>query len=125
MNLERSLTASTPIGGHFVQGHVDATGRIATLQPDGDALRVVIAAPSSVLQFVVEKGYIAIDGVSLTVVRVDEGQGGWGEVEVMLIQYTQSKITLPRKRVGDLVNLEGDILGKHIVAFLHKTRSRL
>ena len=133
VNLERSVTPSTPLGGHFVQGHVDATGRISRLEKDGDALRVVVAAPQSVLQFVVEKGYIAVDGVSLTVVRVDEGKGeagtgeggAWGELEVMLIQYTQAKITLPRKRVGDLVNLEGDILGKHIVAFLHKQRSRL
>ena len=90
-------------------------------------------------QYVVEKGYIAIDGTSLTVVRVEEGKGDagsggdgeaqWGEVEVMLIQYTQGKVTLPKKRVGDAVNLEADIMGKQIVAYLSKysaaIRSRL
>ncbi len=117
VNLERSLTPTSRVGGHYVQGHVDGVGRVRLMQADGDALRVVVACPAAVLQYVVEKGYIAIDGTSLTVTRVDEQQG---ELEVMLIQYTQNKITLPKKQVGEGVNLEADIMGKQIVAYLQK-----
>ncbi|MCJ1296938.1 Riboflavin synthase alpha chain [Xylographa carneopallida] len=117
VNLERSMTANTRIGGHYVQGHVDGVGQVRLSQRDGDALRVVVACSGAVLQYVVEKGYIAIDGTSLTVTRVDERLG---ELEVMLIQYTQSKITLPRRKVGEGVNLEADIMGKQIVAYLQK-----
>ena len=117
VNLERSLTAGSRMGGHYVQGHVDGVGRVAVMERDGDALRVVIACSLVILQYVVEKGYIAIDGTSLTVTRVDEQKG---ELEVMLIQYTQSKITLPKKQVGEGVNLEADIMGKQIVAYLQK-----
>ena len=117
VNLERSLTPTTRVGGHYVQGHVDGVGHVKALHKDGDALRVVVACQHSILQYVVEKGYIAIDGTSLTVTRVDEQQG---ELEVMLIQYTQNKITLPRKQVGEGVNLEADIMGKQIVAYLQK-----
>ena len=119
VNLERSLTPTSRVGGHYVQGHVDGVGRVRVLQKDGDALRVVIACGGEILQYVVEKGYIAIDGTSLTVTRVDEQRG---ELEVMLIQYTQSKITLPKKQLGEGVNLEADIMGKQIVAYLAKVQ---
>ena len=117
VNLERSLTPTSRVGGHYVQGHVDGVGRVKVMQKDGDAMRVAIDCPASILQYVVEKGYIAIDGTSLTVTRVDEQQG---ELEVMLIQYTQGKITLPKKQLGEGVNLEADIMGKQIVAYLQK-----
>ena len=122
VNLERSLTPTSHIGGHFVQGHVDCTGELTIVQADGDALRVVVRAPASLLQYVVEKGYIAIDGASLTVVRVEEGKqaGGEGELEVMLIQYTQQRVTLARKQSGQRVNLEADVMGKQIVAYLDR-----
>lgn len=123
VNLERSLTASSHIGGHYVQGHVDGFGVIELIQVDKDALRVVISAPANILKYIVEKGYIAIDGISLTVVAVNEGNNNnnnnsshdnnsrepslpSGCFEVMLIQYTQQKVTLSKKKKGQIVNLE-------------------
>ncbi len=109
VNLERSLLPSTRIGGHFVQGHVDGTGKIKTLRPDHDALWLTIETDPALMRYIVTKGYIAIDGTSLTV--VDTG-ANW--FNVTLIDYTQSKIILPGKKLGALVNLEVDILAKYV-----------
>lgn len=109
VNLERSLLPTTRLGGHFVQGHVDATGVIKSFRPDKDALWLTIETDPALMRYIVTKGYIAIDGTSLTV--VDTG-ANW--FNVTLINYTQSKIILPRKKPRDRVNLEVDILAKYI-----------
>jgi len=109
VNLERSLLPSTRIGGHFVQGHVDGTGKIKALRPDRDALWLTIETDPALMRYIVTKGYIAIDGTSLTI--VDTG-ANW--FNVTLIDYTQSKIILPGKKPGALVNLEVDILAKYV-----------
>ncbi len=109
VNLERSVTPTTRMGGHFVQGHVDGTGTITAFRPDRDALWVTISVDAGLARYIVTKGYIAIDGTSLTVVDV-----GADWFNVTLINYTQEKIIIPRKNVGDLVNLEVDILAKYV-----------
>ncbi|CAN6361192.1 unnamed protein product [Urochloa humidicola] len=115
VNLERALTPSSRMGGHFVQGHVDGTGEIAALRPDGDSLWVTVRAPPEILRLLVPKGFVAVDGTSLTVVSVDD-EGGW--FDFMLVRYTQENIVLPKKKVGDKVNLEADILGKYVEKLL-------
>jgi len=109
VNLERSVTPTTRMGGHFVQGHVDATGRVQEKRVDADALWVSVNAPSSVMRYVVSKGYISLDGTSLTVVDVGED---W--FNVTLVAYTQQHIVLPSKSVGDAINIEVDVLGKYV-----------
>jgi riboflavin synthase len=109
VNLERSLTPSSRLGGHFVQGHVDGTGTISHLRPEADALWLTITADSDLLRYVVNKGYIALDGVSLTVVTANASS-----FTVQLVAYTQVQVTLPHKKVGDLLNIEVDVLGKYV-----------
>ena len=109
VNLERSLLPTTRLGGHFVQGHVDATGVIKSFRPDNDALWLTVETNAALMRYIVSKGYVAIDGTSLTV--VDTGPDWFN---VTLVNYTQSKIILPRKKPGDRVNLEVDILAKYI-----------
>ncbi|MBI2866411.1 MAG: riboflavin synthase, partial [Chloroflexi bacterium] len=109
VNLERALAAGGRFGGHFVQGHVDATGRVVSVVPEGEATLVRIQAPPSVMRYVVEKGFIAMDGVSLTVVDRDETS-----FRVSLVRYTQEGTTLGQLRPGKTVNLEVDILAKYV-----------
>ncbi len=109
VNLERALTLSTRLGGHLVAGHVDATGRIVERREDDTALWLKVEAPSSVLRYVVEKGSIAIDGVSLTVARVDGHS-----FSVSLIPHTQGATTLHKRRIGERVNLENDMIVKYV-----------
>lgn len=117
VNLERSITVETRLGGHVVQGHVDCTGIISALNVDKDMLVVTIHIDKrSDFAYIVEKGYITIDGTSLTVTHIDLNNLTFS---VMLIQYTQSKIILSKKKVGDLVNLEFDILGKYFVNYMN------
>ena len=107
VNLESSLRVGDRLGGHVVQGHVDAVGRVRSVVPDGDGRRVWVDAPASVLGSTIEKGSIAVDGVSLTVAAFDE-EG----FEVALIPHTLAVTTLGRLEPGDEVNLEADVLGK-------------
>lgn len=109
VNLERSVTPSTRMGGHFVQGHVDTTGRIKEFRTDKDALWVSIEVPEALMRYIVHKGYITLDGTSLTVVDVGED---W--FNVTLVAYTQQHIVMPKKQVGDKVNVEVDVLGKYV-----------
>jgi len=109
VNLERSVLPTTRLGGHFVQGHVDATGVVKSFRPDRDALWLTVETDPALMRYVVAKGYVAIDGTSLTV--VDTGPDWFN---VTLIDYTQAKIILPLKKPGDRVNLEVDILAKYI-----------
>jgi len=115
VNLERSLAANGRIGGHFVQGHVDGTGVVRAFRPEGDSLWVTVAAEPALLRYIVPKGYIAVDGASLTVVDVLADA-----FTFMLIAYTQRHITLPRKPVGSRVNLEVDALAKYAEKFIQE-----
>ena len=111
VNLERAVRASTRMGGHFVQGHVDSIATITKMEPDGNAVTVRLAPRSpEVLRYVVHKGFIALDGTSLTITKVDDAEGWW---EVMLIAYTQERVVLAAKKVGDTVNVEVDVLAKY------------
>lgn len=104
------------MGGHFVQGHVDTIATILSITPDGNALTFrVQPRDSDVLKYIVEKGYVALDGTSLTITKVvDESENHNGWWEVMLIAYTQEKIVMTQKKVGDAVNVEVDMLGKYV-----------
>ncbi|MEE8554832.1 MAG: riboflavin synthase, partial [bacterium] len=113
VNLERSLPASGRIGGHFVQGHVDGTGVLAERQTDGDSLRMAVQAPPEVLRYLVPKGYVAVDGTSLTVIDVLADR-----FTFMLVAYTQAHILLPGLPLGARVNLEVDVLAKYAEKFL-------
>ena len=109
VNLERAMAANGRFGGHIVAGHVDGTGTIERLRRDGNAVWYDFSAPPGVLRYVVEKGSIAIDGVSLTVARVS-GRG----FSISAIPHTLANTALQYKRAGDTVNLETDIIGKYV-----------
>jgi riboflavin synthase len=109
VNLERALRVGDALGGHFVTGHVDCTGTIEDLSQQGEWLMVRFGYPTEFEELLVPKGSIAVDGVSLTVVDVQPGN-----FSVMLIPHTRDNTTLGRKRPGSLVNLEFDLLAKHV-----------
>ncbi|KOS20387.1 Riboflavin synthase [Escovopsis weberi] len=111
VNLERAVRADTRMGGHFVQGHVDTTAEILSVTPDGNALTFRFQPQKrEFLRYIVYKGYVAVDGTSLTVTRVDDGEGWW---EIMLIAYSQERVVLAQKQKGDSINLEVDIMAKY------------
>jgi riboflavin synthase len=109
VNLERPLRADSRLGGHFVQGHVDATGTVEELRADGECFWMTVKFPSTLAPFIVRKGSIAVDGVSLTVAGVDDRH-----FDVQLIPFTWSHTNLHTLKTGDAVNLECDILGKYV-----------
>ena len=111
VNLERALPVDARNSGHFVQGHVDDVGEILKMEQEGDALRVRVRPPARLLPYIVPKGFIAVDGTSLTVCEVDAA-GGW--FDFMLVAYTQQKFVIPKKSVGETVNLEVDVLAKYV-----------
>ncbi|GAB1210569.1 hypothetical protein APSETT445_009364 [Aspergillus pseudonomiae] len=113
VNLERAVLSETRMGGHFVQGHVDTIATILSVTPDSNAL-VLRLQPRDrgVLRYIVEKGYVTLDGASLTVTKVVDGEEGY--FEIMLIAYTQEKIVTASKKVGEDVNVEIDIVGKYV-----------
>jgi len=113
LNLERALQAGQPLAGHFLQGHVDGVGRVRSVEPEGDGRRLWVEAPEDILRLCVEKGSIAVDGVSLTVAQLDSD--GFA---VALIPHTLAATTLGALRLGDGVNLEADILAKHVERLL-------
>ncbi|KAK2980333.1 hypothetical protein RJ640_012203 [Escallonia rubra] len=115
VNLERALKPTTRMGGHFVQGHVDGTGEIVAMEPEGDSLWIKVRTAPELLKYIVPKGFIAVDGTSLTVVKVFDEEGCFN---FMLVEYTQQKVVIPLKRVGQKVNLEVDILGKYVERLL-------
>jgi riboflavin synthase len=108
VNLETALRAGDPLGGHYVQGHVDGIGRIRSIEPEGESRRVAIAAPPDVLRYCVEKGSITVDGVSLTITALTEET-----FEVALVRHTLEATTLGSLEPGDSVNLEVDVLAKY------------
>ena len=109
VNLERAMAAGGRFGGHIVSGHIDGTGTIKSLKPEGNAVWVAINAGPEILHLVVEKGSICIDGISLTVAYVDDS-----EFRVSIIPHTGAETTLLKKKAGDIVNLETDIVGKYV-----------
>lgn len=109
VNLERSLAVNGRFGGHIVQGHVDGTGTIASIREVDNSYYIYVAARASVLRYVVRKGSIAIDGISLTVVDVDDKT-----FSVSIIPHTWLHTNLHERRAGDMVNLETDIIGKYV-----------
>jgi riboflavin synthase len=113
VNLERSLLVGGRLGGHYVQGHVDGVGRIAEKRPDGDSLRVWFTAPDDLMPYIVVKGYICLDGVSLTVTDKRDNRFG-----VALVAYTQMMITLPTKPDGASVNIEVGVFAKYVESLL-------
>ncbi len=118
VNLEQPLTLEKPLGGHLVQGHVDDTGRVTSITWDGEAMLIRFEAPHEVMRYVMEKGFIAVDGVSLTVVTKDASS-----FQVSVVDYTRKHTALGSRRVGDLVNLEVDIIAKYVEQFSQTRRS--
>lgn len=115
VNLEPALRTGDPMGGHVLQGHVDAVGRVRSVEPEGDGRRVWLDAPPDVLRYCVEKGSVAVDGVSLTIAALDER--GFA---VALVPHTLAETTLGSLAPGNDVNLEADILGKYVERLLQR-----
>jgi riboflavin synthase len=109
VNLEPALRAGEPLGGHYVQGHVDGVGRVRSTEDEGDGRRVWFDAPPEILRYCVEKGSVAVDGVSLTIAEVDDD--GFA---VALVPHTLEVTTLGSLAAGDEVNLESDVLAKYV-----------
>ena len=113
VNLERSLAANARLGGHIVQGHVDAAAKISSMEAEVDAVNVRVEAPEGLMRYIVEKGFIAVDGISLTVVKAF-----CSSFTTSVIPYTLKNTNLRGRKVGDLVNLEVDILAKYVESLL-------
>ncbi|MBM3945292.1 MAG: riboflavin synthase [SAR202 cluster bacterium] len=109
VNLERPLAASGRLDGHIVQGHVDGTARITEMTPDGEATMVKFETPRPLMRYIVEKGFVAVDGASLTVVHSFEDS-----FTVTIIPFTKHNTVFGHRRVGDAVNIEVDILAKYL-----------
>jgi riboflavin synthase len=113
VNLERALRLSSRLDGHLVTGHIDSTATIKARASAGNAIKIDFTAPPAVLRYIVEKGSVAIDGISLTV-----NQCTATGFTVMIIPYTAAHTTLTRKKPGDRVNIENDIIGKYVEKFI-------
>ena len=120
VNLERAMAADGRFGGHIVSGHIDGTGKIREYKKDGNAVWVTISADDDILRLVVEKGSIAIDGISLTVAEVTDTY-----FKVSIIPHTAGETTLLLKNTGDPVNLETDIVGKYVEKLLRHGEDRV
>lgn len=119
VNLEPSLRPDSKIGGHFVTGHVDVAGRIRSKVNIGDMMKVEIEAPANIINFLVEKGSVAVDGISLTIVDILKDR-----FTVVIIPHTAKLTTMGFKVPGDTVNIEVDILGKYVARFLNRDGNR-
>ena len=113
VNLELAVRAGEPLGGHYVQGHVDAVGRVQSVEVEGDGLRVFIEAPEAILRYCVEKGSISVDGVSLTLAELADGV-----FAVALVPHTLGATTLSALAPGQEVNLEADVIAKYVERLL-------
>lgn len=112
VNLERAMAADGRFGGHIVSGHIDGVGKIVSISPEGNAVWYTISASDSILDGIVEKGSIGIDGISLTVAKITQTS-----FSVSIIPHTRANTTLSSKQVGDMVNLENDMIGKYVKKF--------
>ena len=117
VNLEKSLRVGGFIGGHFVLGHIDATGRILSQTQKSGSLILAVGIDDNLSRYIVEKGSVAIDGVSLTVNKLEKGR-----FYVNIIPHTAAKTTLVMKKEADLVNIETDVLGKYVEKLLHSPK---
>ena len=115
VNLERALLVSDRMGGHIVQGHVDGTGRIMSTKPEGDSIIFRIRVPKRLNRYIVEKGFVAVDGISLTVVKRSASS-----FTIAVIPYTLVNTNLGSLSIGDRVNLEADILAKYVESLLDR-----
>jgi len=115
VNLERALAVGDRMGGHIVQGHVDGTGRITVLRPEEDCVILRVRAPKRLMPYIVEKGFVAVDGISLTVVKRSAST-----FSLSVIPYTLQYTNLRVKAVGDRVNLEADIVAKYVESLLSR-----
>lgn len=113
VNLERAMAANGRFGGHIVSGHIDGTGTITKIQKDGNAIWYTIQTAPSILRYIVEKGSIAVDGISLTVADV-----GANSFSISAIPHTVGITTLGKRKAGDVVNLETDVIGKYVERLL-------
>lgn len=118
VNLEQPLTAGKEFGGHFVLGHVDTVGRVVRLQPEGENWWYGVEVPESFARYIVPQGSISIDGISLTVARWDGRMA-----EIAIIPFTYDHTNVKDKKIGDAVNLEGDVLGKYVERYLEARAS--
>lgn len=114
VNLERAMELGGRFGGHIVSGHIDGTGKVSKLRDDGNAVWYTIEAGSSILKYVIEKGSITIDGISLTVAAVSHDS-----FSVSVIPHTRQVTALSQRKVGDIVNLENDCIGKYVERLLN------
>ena len=114
VNLERAMAANGRFGGHIVSGHIDGTGTITKVEKDDNAIWYTIAAEENRMKYIVEKGSIAIDGISLTVAKRSDM-----DFAISMIPHTAKETVLSRKKPGDIVNLENDIVGKYIEQLMH------
>jgi len=112
VNVEPALALGGPMGGHLVQGHIDTTGKIVSMKWQGKAMIVSVEAPPSVMRYIVEKGFISVDGISLTVAGKDNTS-----FRVSVVDFTRQNTTLSNRQVGDIVNLEADIIAKYVEQF--------
>ena len=119
VNLERAMAAGSRFGGHIVQGHVDGVGEVLRVRPEGEAEIWEFAAPDSVLRYAVEKGSVCVDGISLTLVSIEEGS-----FTVSILPQTRANTNLAELGVGDRVNLEADVIGKYVERLLEPRLER-
>lgn len=118
LNLERAMSVNGRFGGHIVSGHIDGTGKITSIQKDDIAIWYTIQTDDKIMRYIIEKGSITIDGISLTVAKVERDHF-W----VSIIPHTANKTILSQKTIGSVVNLENDIVGKYIEKFIRSPRS--
>lgn len=119
VNLERAMAANGRFGGHIVSGHIDGTGTITKVEKDDNAIWYTIAAEENLMKYIVEKGSIAIDGISLTVAKRSDM-----DFAISMIPHTAKETVLSRKKPGDIVNLENDIVGKYIEQLMHYEKKK-
>lgn len=119
VNLERALRLNDRLGGHIVSGHIDGTGNVISIRKDENAVWYRVSASPAILRYIIEKGSVALDGISLTVAAVDRAS-----FEVSIIPHTQEQTTLPGLHTGDPVNIECDMLGKYIEKLIEPGQNR-
>lgn len=119
VNLERAMAANGRFGGHIVSGHIDGTGIIKHIENDGIAVWYRVSADEMILRYIVEKGSVALDGISLTVAKTDSSS-----FSVSVIPHTAANTTLSSKKVGDIINIENDIIGKYVEKLLNTDNNK-